>query len=105
MRMRRSLFPLQSQRGAPRKSIGGAKAYVQDTSEALVAAPSDKPAIASRIYSPPSLSNFDESDPRYQGKSDAVENIYLPSRFAATETKPRSGFQQLLNWLTKGELR
>jgi hypothetical protein len=95
---------MQSQFGAPRKTLGGARLQVQQTAEALAVSESNKPTVAARIYSPPALKSYDESDPRYEGKSDAVENIYLPSQFTTNEARPRSGIQQIFNWLLKGKL-
>lgn len=87
--------------GAPIKeptSIGGARPGVQQASEQFSAGG----MLASRVYAAPALPSYDQSDPRYDGKSDNVENIYL---VANDPPKQRSGITQMLNWLFKGELR
>jgi len=78
------------------KSQGGARPGVQAASEATRAGGT----LASSIYAAPAIQNFDQTDPRYDGKSDNVENVYL----AAPEA-PRSGIAQIWNWLTTGVLR
>lgn len=97
MRNRTRLNPFPSAPYKKQETQGGARAGVQAASEALDAGG----MLISRIYAPPSIVNFDQSDPRYAGKSDVVENVYQP---AQDPKAPRSGFQQMVNWLLKGEL-
>lgn len=84
-----------------RSSIGGSTPRVQNAAEST-ADNSNFPMAASRIYASPSMQNYDSSDPRYMGKSDNVENIYLP---APEPQKPRSGLMQVLNFIFTGEMR
>jgi hypothetical protein len=60
------------------------------------------PGVAARIYAPVSVVNMDQTDPRYAGKSDNVENIYMP---APVVEKPRSGVQQIFSWLLTGRMK
>jgi len=80
------------------KSLGGAKSGVQQASETFQSGLS----LVNSIYAPPAIANFDQTDPRYGGKSDNVENIYLPAK---DPVAPRSGIAQIFNWLTTGVLR
>lgn len=84
-------------RAPTRKALGGAKPKVQTTADLLVE--TGAPMLVARIYASSSMRNM-ESDPRYDRKTNTVENIYLP----AQETVTRSGVQQIWNWLTKGRL-
>lgn len=79
---------------------GGSDPKVQAASE-LLAFDETKPMLAARIYSPSAIKHYDDSDPRFKGKANSVENIYLP----AQETPaPRNGIVQILNWLTTGRM-
>lgn len=99
--MRKTLNPFNIRtRVSDAKSIGGARPIVQATSIAL--ASGNVPMLAARIYAPGATMLYDDSDPRFEGKSDNVENIYLP---AAVETQtPRSGIAQAINWLFTGRM-
>lgn len=83
------------------KSVGGSRPMVQAASEKL--AGSGAPTLVSRMYAAPALQHFDDSDPRYGGKSDVVENVYLPEPIIPEP--PRPGIQQIFNWLFKGTLK
>lgn len=82
------------------QSQGGARNGVEARSQIA----QDEPASmnATRIYQSQSVRNFDTSDPRYVGKSDQVENIYLAAPEVAN--KPRSGIAQIFNWIVNGRL-
>lgn len=98
--MRKSLMPFRAPgKVSIPKGVGGAKPIVQQTSESVAGT---LPMLAARIYAPGAMKHYDDSDPRFEGKSDAVENIYQP---APVEEKPRSGVMQILSWLTTGVLR
>lgn len=83
-------------------SIGGAKPVVQATAE-KIAANQSAPMLASRIYAPPSMELYDDSDPRFDGKANNVENIYHPAEQVIEQ--PRAGLVQIFNWLFKGVMR
>lgn len=93
------LNPFPRAKFVAQQSLGGARAGVQRASEEFRSGMS----LADSIYAPPSIANFDQTDPRYAGKSDNVENVYLPA--PAAPAMPRSGLAQVWNWLTTGVLR
>lgn len=65
-------------------TLGGARADVQQTSEAHMQN-RNTPFLVARIYASPSLTIPADSDPRYGDKADNVENVYLaPNRPAET---------------------
>lgn len=98
MRNFQSMKPFFAPRTVSQQTQGGARAGVQAASDAMRDA--NPMSLTARIYAPTSIKNFDQDDPRYAGKSDNVENIYLP----ANESKPRSGLAQIMNWLTTGRM-
>lgn len=100
--MRKTLFPFDRHTNvAERKSIGGARPKIQAAAEAIAhVAPM---MLAARIYAPGAMQHYDDSDPRFTGKSDNVENIYLPAPIVPQA--PRSGIAQMFNWLTTGVLK
>lgn len=79
---------------------GGSDPKVQNTSE-ILALDESKPMLAVRIYAPSSIKHYDDSDPRFEGKANSVENIYHP---AQEMPPPRSGIMQALNWLFQGRM-
>lgn len=81
------------------RAVGGSVPKVQAASEGIASA--GAPMAASRIYAAPALAHYDESDPRFEGKANNVENIYLP---AAEKPEPRSGVAQIFNWLLNGRM-
>lgn len=101
LRRSQSQFNIRDKKSGPKGTVGGAKPVVQASAEALADRP-DIPMLAARIYSPPSMKHYDDSDPRFAGKSDMVENIYLPAE--TVQEAPRSGIMQIFNWLTKGRM-
>jgi hypothetical protein len=99
---KRTLNPFAAVFAPDIKSLGGAHPKVEAAAQRLASSPA--PMLAARIYAAPSLVNTEDSDPRYnEGKSNAVENIYFPA--AADAAPPRSGFAQLMNWLTTGRMK
>jgi hypothetical protein len=98
--MKKSVSPFQTaSQIKDRQSIGGSNPRVQNASEAMQ--DESVPFLATRIYASPALRLYDDTDPRFDGKSTAVENIYWP---ASVEEKRPSGVKQLWNWLTTGRL-
>jgi len=88
----KSLYPFNVRRDvAPTRPQGGSRPEVQASADALQE--SSRPSIASRIYAPAAVRNYDQDDPRYDGKSDAVENIYLKP--SATPQAKRGFFDKL----------
>lgn len=83
-------------------SIGGSRPIVQATAE-KIAESQAKPMLASRIYAPPAMKLYDDSDPRFDGKANNVENIYHPA--SEVVEQPRAGIMQIFNWLFKGEMK
>lgn len=103
MTRRQSQFKVKPAQFASKGAVGGARPIVQATAEGI-ASNQAAPMLAARIYSSPSLKHYDDSDPRFVGKSDNVENIYLPAETVA-ESPKRAGIAQIFNWLFKGEMR
>ena len=82
------------------RGTGGARLDVQQASERMLQNPTI-PFLAARIYGPPSLQIYDDTDPRYGPKADNVENIYLPSAMPAPGTKAPFDFW---HWLKTGKV-
>lgn len=98
----RLLTPFRPSAGKPQQSQGGVRAE-QENANAVAQQTFRGPGLGARIYTPTAM-KIDDNDPRYVGgKSDNVENIYVP--VPAPAPRPRPGIAQIFNWLTKGELR
>lgn len=97
---RKNLIPFAQHFGKPRESVGGARPAVEKTARAME--DSNAPMLVARMYAPASVAHYDESDPRFRGNSEQVENLYLQPN---EKPRPRSGLAQVFNWLMNGELR
>lgn len=100
---RKSINPFRASQTRNREMLGGSQPVVESTATAMQSL-AGQPSILARIYAPVAVVNFDQDDPRYDGKSTQVENIYLPARNDPPPA-PRSGVAQIFNWLLKGKLQ